>query len=70
MIRGTNNATMNEIKSKFVEINGLILFREIIFPTNKLDWNDWFGKNSKPDNKPDIMEILASLRLSFFFIKP
>ena len=37
MIRGTNNATMNEIKSKFVEINGLILFREIIFPTNKLD---------------------------------
>ena len=37
MINGTNNATENEIKSKFVEISGLKLSREIIFPTNKLD---------------------------------
>lgn len=70
MIKGTNNATKNEIKSKFVEISGLKLSWEIIFPTNMLDWNVWLGKNNNPDINPDIIEILASLKSNFLFIKP
>ena len=70
MIKGTNNATKNEIKSKFVEISGLKLSWEIIFPISMLDWNVWLGKNNNPDINPDIIEILASLKSNFLFIKP
>ena len=63
-------ATTNEINSKFDETIGLKFSADKIFPTKRLDWKFWLGKNNKPELKPRIIDINDNLVLIFFSKKP
>ena len=67
---GTIIATINEINIKFDEIIGLKFSKDIIFPTKRLDWKFWLGKNNKPEIKPRIIYTEDNLVLIFFLKKP
>ena len=67
---GTIIATINEINSKFDKIIGLKFSTDIIFPTSKLDWKFWLGKNNNPELNPKIIDIKDNLVLIFFLKKP
>ena len=66
IIIGKIKETANDIKRRFVEINGLKLSIEIILPTRILDWKFWLGKNNNPEIKPDKIDIIANFESIFF----
>ena len=67
---GTIIATINEINSRFDKIIGLKFSTDMIFPTRRLDWKFWLGKNNKPELKPRNIDNKDNLVLIFLLKKP
>ena len=70
IIKGTTIDIAKEINNKFPVIKELNKSFDNKFPTKRLLWKSMLGKKSSPNMRPQKIDDVANLELTFLLKKP